>query len=86
MQIFPWSIFGPWEALLRKEMLVALTREQKVVLALDTALTSKRDELTTWEINFLNGLRSAYIKRSSLSVKQKSTVSPILKRIGLTLS
>lgn len=60
-----------------------LTREMKIIQAIDSALTGKRDNLTTWEISFLNGLRTAYVKSSSLSVKQKAAVTPILKRLGL---
>jgi len=60
-----------------------VTREVKIILAIDSALTEKRGSLTPWEINFLNGLRTAYVKSSSLSVKQKTIVTPILKRLGL---
>lgn len=60
-----------------------VTREVKIILAIDSALTEKRGNLTPWEINFLNGLRTAYLKSSSLSVKQKTVVTPILKRLGL---
>lgn len=60
-----------------------VTREVKIILAIDSALTEKRGSLTPWEINFLNGLRTAYVKSSSLSVKQKTVVTPILKRLGL---
>jgi hypothetical protein len=59
------------------------TREEKIIMAIDSSLTVKRESLTLWEINFLNGLRSAYVKSSSLSVKQKTVVTPILKRLGL---
>lgn len=60
-----------------------ITREEKIIIAIDSALTVRRESLTLWEINFLNGLRSAYVKSSSLSVKQKTVVTPILKRLGL---
>lgn len=60
-----------------------VTREVKIILAIDSALTEKRESLTSWEIDFLNGLRTAYVKSSSLSVKQKTVVTPILKRLGL---
>lgn len=62
---------------------MALTREQKIITAIDVALTHKRESLTAWEINFLNGLRSAYAKSSGLSVKQKAAAQPIFKRLGL---
>lgn len=60
-----------------------VTREVKIILAIDSALSEKRGSLTPWEINYLNGLRTAYVKSSSLSVKQKTVVTPILKRLGL---
>ena len=59
------------------------TREEKIILAIDSALTEKRRSLTPWEINFLNGLRITYVKSSSFSVKQKAVVTPVLKRLGL---
>lgn len=60
-----------------------IKREEKIMMAIDTALTKHREKLSSWEISFLNGLRSAYVKSSSLSVKQKTTVTPILKRLSL---
>jgi hypothetical protein len=63
-----------------------LTREMKIVDAIDNALTRKRESLSAWEINYMNGLRNAYRKSSSLSVKQKSVVTPILKRVGFVIS
>lgn len=59
------------------------TREMKIIDAVDRALTQKRQSLTAWEINFLNGLRNAYSKSKSLSVNQKTVATPILKRLGL---
>lgn len=59
------------------------TREEKIILAIDSVLTEKRRSLTPWEINFLNGLRITYVKNSSFSVKQKAVVTPVLKRLGL---
>lgn len=64
---------------------MALTREQKIMMAVDAALTHKRESLTAWEITFLSGLRSAYAKRSSLSVKQKAAAQPIFKRLSLDI-
>lgn len=64
---------------------MALTREQKIITAIDTALTHKRESLTPWEINFLNGLRSASAKSSGLSVKQKAAAQPIFKRLGIEI-
>jgi hypothetical protein len=60
-----------------------MTREEKMMLSIDSALTTKREQLTPWEITFLNGLRTAYTKSKSLSVKQKTVATPILKRLGL---
>lgn len=62
---------------------MALKREVTILMAIDNALTFKRTDLTAWEIKFLNGLRSGHMKYSQLTVRQKTTVVPILKRLGL---
>jgi hypothetical protein len=60
-----------------------MKREEKMIMAIDSALSAKRENLTPWEIGFLNGLRTDYTKKGMLSVKQKTVATPILKRVGL---
>ncbi len=62
---------------------MALSNEKRIELCIDEALSYKRHQLSKWEIKFLNGLRSGYWKYSQLTVKQKTVVRPILKRLKL---
>lgn len=60
-----------------------LTREEQLIVAIDSALTLKRSRLSAWEIKFLDKVRLGYIRGTALSEKQKAVVLPIVKRIGL---
>jgi len=62
---------------------MALSREVKFSMLIDTALSNSREKLTPWEIKFLDSLRYSYRKYSMLTVNQKTRVTPILKRLGL---
>lgn len=59
-----------------------MTNEEKLMLAVDRMYVSKEkyDTLSAWEKSFLQGIASAYKKSKSLSIKQKNTLYPILKK------
>lgn len=70
-------------------MPLALTREQKIVRAIDRALDGHRASLTPWEINFLHSLlmlhRRSWAQTGVLSIKQKNAALRITSRLKIPL-
>lgn len=63
----------------------ALTREQKIVRAIDRALDGHRAALTPWEIDFLHSLLTIHRQRRELSIKQKNAALKITSRLKIPL-
>ena len=58
-------------------------REDRIILAIDTALDTHRAKLSNWEINFFNGVRDQHRKKGTVSVKQKDIIIPVLVKLGV---